>query len=197
MPAMTTRSRETITSSTPPSTPRLRMEPTGAARTLLDGGWWPRSTDPVAEIPGLVLAIDQRHGPISRLILAADGWDTWPNRVGVAGRVLRLGYFASQPADLLTAICVDGARVDLLVVPPATPDRTAEAAMDMAATADNTVQAGDIVLLAGPPTREPISHTATDGWEAEGGHVTAARSRPAVDASPTSDRPAARRGGAR
>jgi hypothetical protein len=27
---------------------RLRLEPTGSARTLLDGGWWPRSADPVA-----------------------------------------------------------------------------------------------------------------------------------------------------
>jgi len=35
-------------SSTPPTTPRLRLESTGASRTLLDGGWWPRSSDPVA-----------------------------------------------------------------------------------------------------------------------------------------------------
>jgi len=39
--------------------PRLRMEPTGSRHTLLDGAWWPRSTDLVAALPGLVLAIDR------------------------------------------------------------------------------------------------------------------------------------------
>jgi len=39
--------------------------PLGSARapgTLLDGGWWPRSADLAAELPGLVLAL-QGHGP--------------------------------------------------------------------------------------------------------------------------------------
>ncbi|MET8147216.1 hypothetical protein ACIBSW_11750 [Actinoplanes sp. NPDC049668] len=30
----------TITSATPPSVPRLRLEPTGSPRALLDGAWW-------------------------------------------------------------------------------------------------------------------------------------------------------------
>jgi hypothetical protein len=136
MSATTAAERMTITSSTPPSTPRLRMEPTGARRTLLDGAWWPRSTDPVAELPGLVLAIDKLRGPVTRLVLAAGGWDSHPRRLGVAGRVLRLGYFSSQPVSLLTAIC-GNERVDLLVVPPNTDGGTADAAMILAATATN------------------------------------------------------------
>jgi hypothetical protein len=47
---MTTANRMTTISLSGPSTPRLRMEPTGSRRTFLDGGWWPRSTDPVAEL---------------------------------------------------------------------------------------------------------------------------------------------------
>jgi hypothetical protein len=158
MTATAARSRATTISSTLPSVPRLRMEPTRARRTRLDGGWWPRSTDPVAELPGLVLAIDQRRGPISRLILAAGGgWDSQPHRLGVAGRVLRVGYFVSQPANLLTAICVDGARVDLLVVPPDTAGSVAEAAMAIAASADNVVPAQLIILAAAaPPTPIPV-----------------------------------------
>jgi hypothetical protein len=148
--------RVTMTSSTPPSRPRLRMGPTGTGRTLLDGGWWPRSTDPVAELPGLVLAIDQRQGPVSRLILAATGWDSRPHRLGVAGRVVRLGYFTSQPANLLTAISAGGGRVDLLVVPPDTPDDTAEAAMALAATADNTVHAPHILDAVSTPPSRPM-----------------------------------------
>jgi hypothetical protein len=75
---------------------------------LLDGAWWPRSTGPVAELPGLVLAIDKLRGPVTRLVLAAAGWDGHPRRLGMNGRVLRLGYFTSQPASLLTAICGNG-----------------------------------------------------------------------------------------
>ena len=51
------------------SVPRLRLESEPSRRTLLDGGWWPRSANPVEEIPGLVLAIDDRCGRVTRLTL--------------------------------------------------------------------------------------------------------------------------------
>jgi hypothetical protein len=94
--------------------PRLRLEPTGSHRTLLDGGWWPRSVDPAAELPGLVLAIDKLRGPVTRLVLNAEAWDPHPRRLEVAGRIRRMGYFTSQPTALLTARCDNGQRVDLL-----------------------------------------------------------------------------------
>ena len=43
----------TAMSPTPPATPRLRLQPDRPTYTLLDGGWWPRSADPAAELPGL------------------------------------------------------------------------------------------------------------------------------------------------
>ncbi|MEU8659403.1 DUF5994 family protein [Actinoplanes philippinensis] len=147
--------------------PRLRLEPTGSSRTLLDGGWWPRSTDPVTELPGLVLAIDALRGPVTRLILSADGWDTHPGSLGVAGRILRLGYFTSQPLSLLTAICANRSRVDLLVVPPATAPAAAGAAMIVAATATNLIRAPHIPLTLSAP---PVA-AAEDAWEGEGGHL--------------------------
>jgi hypothetical protein len=128
------------------------MEPTGSRRTLLDGGWWPRSTDPVAELPGLVLAIDELRGPVTRLVLAAGGWDSHPRRLGVADRVLRLGYFASQPVSLLTALCANGDRVDLLVIPPETAGDTADAAMVVAGTTSNLVHAQHILLAVSKAT---------------------------------------------
>src|SRR5690242_17603895 len=60
------RDRSVAISPTAPTTPRLRLESTGTRRSLLDGGWWPRSSDPVAELPGLILAIDARRGPVTR-----------------------------------------------------------------------------------------------------------------------------------
>jgi hypothetical protein len=172
MAATTAAERMTITS----STPRLRLEGTGSRRTLLDGAWWPRSTNPVAELPGLILAIDKLRGPVTRLVLATAGWDTHPRRLGIAGRVLRLGYFTSQPVSLLTAICGND-RIDLLVVPPDTADGTADAAMVLASTTTNLVHAQHILLAVSTPTTRPIDGTAQDAWEAEGGHLRPVPSR--------------------
>jgi Family of unknown function (DUF5994) len=176
MAAKTAAARMTIVSSTPPSTPRLRMESTGSRHRLLDGAWWPRSTDPVAELPGLVLAIDKLRGPVTRLILAAAGWDSHPRRLGIAGRVLRLGYFTSQPVSLLTAICGND-RVDLLVVPPNTASGTADAAMTLAGATSNRVHAQHILLAVSTPTTRPIDGAAEDHSQAEGGRTVLSPTR--------------------
>jgi Family of unknown function (DUF5994) len=163
--------RMTIESPTPPSIPRLRMEPTGSRRTLLDGGWWPRSTDPVAELPGLVLAIDNLRGPVSRLILAADGWDSHPRRLRVAGRVLKVGYLASQPTSLLTALCGNGNRIDLLIVAPNTARGSADAAMILASTTSNHIHAQRIIAALSTPNRGSRLDSAEEAWEAEGSRL--------------------------
>jgi hypothetical protein len=165
---LTTDNRMTVTSLSAPSTPRLRMEPTASRGIVLDGGWWPRSTDPVAELPGLVLALDKLRGPVTRLLLSAEGWDSRPRRLTVAGRVVRIGYFASQPTSLLTALYHNG-RVDLLIVPHDTARRTADEAMALAATTSNLVHAHHIL-----PAVSKLHATETDGvdvWETEGGHL--------------------------
>jgi hypothetical protein len=146
--------RTVATSPTPPSTPRLRLESTGARHTLLDGGWWPRSTDPVAELPGLILAIDALHGPVTRLLLAPGDWDSHPRRLSVADRIVRLGYFVSQPTGLLTAVRGNRERVDLLVVAPNTAADTADSAMLVAASVGNLIHAQDLLLSLSTPTAE-------------------------------------------
>jgi hypothetical protein len=169
---ITTTASTTTLSPSALSTPRLLLEPTRSTRTLLDGGWWPRSTDPAAELPGLILAIDTVRGPIARLILSIDGWSPRPRRLAVAGRVLRLGYFTTQPTSLLIARCDDGGRVDLLVVPPDTASPTAEAAMARAATAGNRVHAQELLAAAAnAPTTRADHKLPEQVWETEGGHL--------------------------
>jgi hypothetical protein len=128
----------TAISSMPPAMLRLRLPPDEPARTPLNGGWWPRSADPAAELPGLVVALDEQHGPVSQIMLGMADWDSSrPRRLRVGGpagrRVLRLGWFATMPAGLLTAIYADGHRTDLLIVPPDTSEQAAQAAMEQAA----------------------------------------------------------------
>jgi len=121
---LTTDERHTATIPAPPSGHGLRLQPDLSARTLLDGGWWPRSADPAAELPGLILAIEERHGPITRIMLGRAGWDaSRPRRLPCrrpGGQPRRaVGWFETMPAGLLTATARAG-RTDLLTVPPHT-----------------------------------------------------------------------------
>src|SRR3954454_1913611 len=70
IPAMlTTTERTNTVSPTPPSQPRLSLTATRVGQAVLDGGWWPRSWDPVDELPGLVLALADRYGRIWQVML--------------------------------------------------------------------------------------------------------------------------------
>jgi hypothetical protein len=121
---------------------------------------------------GLIAAIDNVHGPITRLILTTDGWGPRPRRLTIAGRRLRLGYFASQPTALLTARCDNGDRVDLLVVPPHTASSTAETAMTLAATASNRIHAQHLLAAATRAPATDADHERPEQvWESEGGHL--------------------------
>jgi Family of unknown function (DUF5994) len=73
MPATT--ERRTAISLTPLSRPRLCLQPDRSARMLLDGGWWPGRPTRLPELPGLILALDERHGPFNPITRIMAGWD--------------------------------------------------------------------------------------------------------------------------
>lgn len=187
----TIESRRAI-SPAPPATPRLRLQPDRPIYTLLDGGWWPRSADPAAELPGLVLALDERRGPVSKIMLGLADWDSSrPRRLRIEGpagrRVVRLGWFATMPAGLLIAICPGGRRTDLLIVPPDTSEQAAEAAIKQAAQAGNRSRTPALLASITRPAR-PAAVTAAQSiqlgtWEWEGGHLRD-RELPAASAAP-------------
>ncbi|HEU5418295.1 MAG TPA: DUF5994 family protein, partial [Streptosporangiaceae bacterium] len=140
MPSTT--EREAAISPVPPARSRLLLGADHSGAALLDGGWWPRSADPAAELPGLILALDERHGRITRVLLGTAGWDaSRPRRLRVDGpagsRVVRLGWFVTMPAGLLTAISASGQRTDLVTIPPHTGEQDARAAMEQAVQAGN------------------------------------------------------------
>lgn len=96
--------------------PRLQLEATRSGHRILDGRWWPRSTDPVAEFPGLVHALDTCESQAVRLLLSAAGWSRRPHHIEVNGRKVTLGYFSDQPISILTASQSDGGSKDLLII---------------------------------------------------------------------------------
>ncbi|GAB3406738.1 DUF5994 family protein [Flindersiella endophytica] len=145
--------RDTVEPAVPDHSPpaaRLRLLPTDSAPSLLDGGWWPCSYDPSAELRQLILAIDDRHLPIARVILGTADWGNLRPRMlridgPAATRVIRLRWFDAMPAGLLIAICSDGRRINLLTVPPYTNASAAWSAMERSARADNQLDTPGIL----------------------------------------------------
>jgi hypothetical protein len=121
------------------------MAGTGA----VDGGWWPRSRDPDAELPGLIAGLDSSLGPVTRVALNLDAWDTAPRRVAVDGRRVHVGWFRYMDAHMIGVTRASQDRVALLVVPPQATTAAAEIAMAMAADAANSAGPADILTAAG------------------------------------------------
>jgi hypothetical protein len=169
--------RATMIPSSPPSQPRLVLAPVRASRAVLDGGWWPRSWDPVAELPGLVLALSSRYGRTRNVILNNDVWGSRFRRLAVGTDVVRVGWFASLDTALLIATTDRGDQLDLLVVPPDSTATAAEQAMTTAADPANTMHAPDILAAASAP---PSPRAGTDPnavWDNEGGNTATGRPR--------------------
>lgn len=141
-----------MTAPVAPARPRLLLQPDRSILTLLDGGWWPRSADPAAELPGLILALDERLGRVTRVMLGSDDWNA-PRPRGLrvdsttGGRVIPLGWFATMPAGLLTAFAANGQRADLVTIPPHTSEQEAVAAMERAAEPANRDHAPAVLAV--------------------------------------------------
>ncbi|MFE5682305.1 DUF5994 family protein, partial [Streptomyces sp. NPDC056512] len=73
-----------------PATAPLRLETTQSREALLDGAWWPRSHNIVAELPALITELTSRLGPITRVGLDSAAWEELPTRLIIDDRVVHL-----------------------------------------------------------------------------------------------------------
>ncbi|WP_238342121.1 DUF5994 family protein [Actinopolymorpha rutila] len=142
--------------------PRLRWGPSLSRRALVHGAWWPRSNDPLIELPGLIVNVDEWCGDAAIcLMLAPHGWEDRSVRIRVRGRVVRVGWYTTQPGAMLTATFPELPNVHLLIIPFDTDPVRAEAAMVMAAGQACAVPAQEILARvshnppASPPTDVP------------------------------------------
>jgi hypothetical protein len=134
---------------------RLQLDPTMAGTGAVDGGWWPRSRDPDAELPGLIAGLDSSLGPITRVALNLDAWDSAPRRVAVDGRRIRVGWFRHMDAHTIGVTRALQDRMALLVVPPEAATAAAGIAMAMAADAADSAGPADILAAAGISVQVP------------------------------------------
>ena len=173
MPAATSTPTTTPPPTRPPAPPglRLQLDPTMAGTGAVDGGWWPRSRDPDAELPGLIAGLESSLGPVTRVALNLDAWDTAPRRVAVDGRRVRVGWFRQMDADTIGVTRAGQDRVALLVVPPQATTAAAEIAMAMAADAAPSARPADILAAAGIGGRDPAPMSPSHSHSSGGGQA--------------------------
>lgn len=131
---------------------RLRLKPKAPPTGQVDGGWWPRSHDLVAELPALAEVLAVRLGSVSRVAFAITGWADAPRRVTIDGHSVRLEGFHSQDEHLIHVSSPDGVRISLLVVPPEADETSGHDAIMVSSRRDNTMTPKQILTGASAPS---------------------------------------------
>jgi hypothetical protein len=154
----------------PRQTLRLKLKPKAPATGSVDGAWWPRSTDLSTELPALLAVLAIRLGGVERVSYNLSTWDAVPRRLDINGRQLRLGGFHAQHAHTVDVIGTNGARLTLLVLPPATDPVAAHRTLITASRRDN-VDSIDHLFTATTEPERPAGNDAAgvEQWEVDGG----------------------------
>ncbi|MCY0963174.1 DUF5994 family protein [Streptomyces sp. H27-H5] len=153
----------------PPRPARLALTPKSPLGGQLDGAWWPRTRDLVAELPLLVAALDETWGRITRVTVNPDRWPVIPHTVPVDGRTVHVGWFTEQDPDKLILLSYTIGRWDLLVVPPHTAPAAAARLMAAASVPGSVLTAGALIAAETVIGRRPDVRKREDAWESEGG----------------------------
>jgi Family of unknown function (DUF5994) len=145
----------------------LTLKPNAPTPGCVDGAWWPRSRDLSTELPALLAELATRLGPVARVSHNLDTWDVAPRRLGTVQQV-RLGGFRAQHPHTVDVIGLNGSRLTLLVLPPATDPVSARQTLATAAGRDNVD--GIDHLLAATAAGLP-NDSGVERWELDGGRV--------------------------
>ncbi|MGW2682501.1 DUF5994 family protein [Streptomyces sp. NPDC001414] len=123
------------------STPvlRLRLAPRSELPRAIDGAWWPRSRDLLAELPQLLAGLPRDWGHITSVTVNGAVWSAAPGRILVSNQVVRLHRSLAANAPHTAVLLAPGrGRWDLVVVPPDTTEDAAEPLMAAAAAVRGT-----------------------------------------------------------
>jgi hypothetical protein len=116
----------------PPAPPLLRLylAPESTVPRRIDGAWWPRTFDLLAELPPLLSGLPRAWGQIASVLVNGTAWAGAPGRMLVCNQVVRLRRTttARTPSTIVLMAPAHGRR-DLLVVPPEATEQAAETLM--------------------------------------------------------------------
>lgn len=127
---------------------RLSLTPYETVSGGFDGAWWPHSRNLVAELPGLVQAMDGAGG-ITRVTVGIGPWPDIPHQVSVGGHTVTAGWFVAGHEQNEVMLCsyLKGFRT-LLVVPPTTAPDAADWLMSTPAPVDGSRTATELLAIA-------------------------------------------------
>jgi hypothetical protein len=112
---------------TVPDVVRLSLDPAGARRDGINGGWWPHRTDAGLELPGLIAEVNSRAGRVSRVALPVSAFSNIPHELAVGGRTVRIAWFRYMNVHTVLLTMASHDDLVLLVIPPeASPSAAAE-----------------------------------------------------------------------
>jgi Family of unknown function (DUF5994) len=117
-----------------PDAPRLSLDPAGAKRTGINGGWWPRGRDASAELPGLLAELNERAGRVTRVALQVGSFANIPHQLAVGGRKIHVAWFRYMNAHSVILTMASRDDLVLLVVPPGANPAAAAEALRLAAS---------------------------------------------------------------
>ena len=113
---------------------RLSLEPRDTMPQPINGAWWPRSYDLLAELPCLLGGLPPDWGHITSVTVNGAKWSATPGRILVCNQVVRLRRTVTASAPNTVVLLTPGqGRWGLLVVPPDTTEQAAEPIMAAAA----------------------------------------------------------------
>ncbi|MFI6999941.1 DUF5994 family protein [Nocardia sp. NPDC050175] len=113
----------------PEFTPRLRLKPKADSAGYVDGAWWPRSPDLTLELPDLLAVLTVRLGPIWRVVYDPAGWSPAPQQTTIGDKVIRLDAYRFEVWNTMYVFGRDTGMIVLRVIPSATDDDRAHAAL--------------------------------------------------------------------
>jgi hypothetical protein len=128
---------------------RLSLVPSTALHAGLGGGWWPRSRDATAELPGLINELSTRVGRVSRVALQVDAFDNIPHKLAAGGRKVHVAWFRYMNTNTVLLTMAGRDDLVLLVVPPLAPPAAAARALRAVASGPGAGSADAILAAAG------------------------------------------------
>ena len=133
-----------------PAQARISLGPATTRQAGLNGGWWPRSLDASAELPGLIAEVNSRSGRISRVALQADAFSQIPRLLVVGGRKVHVAWFRYMNTHTVI-LTMAGGRDDLvlLVIPPQAEPAAAAEALRLASSGGDAGRPDAILAAAG------------------------------------------------
>ncbi len=133
---------------------RLQLKSYRAVSEHVDGAWWPRSMNLVAELPELVASLSDRLGQVVMVGYRRNGWHDTPRLTEIGGHTIELlGFTSDEPASVIL-MGQDGRHVTLHVIRPDTSQDAARQALEEAGLSADAVAA--------PAARATIARSVAD-----------------------------------